>query len=195
MPFDGAVLISPLADTLDRLGITPVERDVLEGHKIAQCERYPASWTYEHRHLLRGGLVLASFGNMVIAMLGSLVYTSAIIFGIHLTLLVGIVFLATACNLLMVALFPSIRMRGPARWYERVLPTYMGLATMKAPDRVKRLAQRIQDNSRNQLSFVYGELRQGVELLDPYILVQDEASGEEFVLAVWDGETILHIAA
>lgn len=200
MPFDGSLpLVSghhtPLSDIFNHLGIKPVTQVVLLEHKAAQCARYPASWTYLHRHKLRAVLVVSSFINMFIAGLGSLTYTSAMVLGTNLPDFLYLVMSVICFNMILAGLFPSLRMHPPAQWYERVLSPDT-LKTVRLPREIEQITERIcKLYSGSKLSFTYAELRRNVEPLDPYLTVRDAASGEEFVIGIWDADTLLHIAA
>jgi uncharacterized membrane protein YuzA (DUF378 family) len=201
MPFDGpplALSVTPLAETLARMGIKPIERCVLDAHMAAQIRRYPESWGYTHRHTLRVALIvtlnillIGFFFSLIGAILADILGSSACL-SVSLLSAVGIVLIF--CNL--VKFVPRIKLRKPARWNVRLLPMGAPVAYRlpEMPTPIAELVATIKTQN-NHIGLIYGELRRDTEILDPFIGVRDLNSGEEAILGIWDGATILHIAS
>lgn len=203
MPFDGVLALSktPLADAMNRLGLRPIERSILDAHMADQIKRNKASWAFRYLNTIQlaidyiaytvtFGIIVGFFAGFTLEACGChelAVWTAETVGGL-LVCFVG----------LILFLLSSIRVRGPATW---VIQKYRYgsqaiLAAETMPAQVVKLITRIDDvHVRDRLSWTYGELRQNSVLLDPFISVCNQYSGEEAILAIWDGDTILHIAS
>ena len=197
MPFDGTLINNhrPLADTLKRLGIRPIQRTILDTHMTEQQNRYPASWCYNHRDRLElalfialPALLLTIFDCLLAIILGN--YLISPVFAAYVAIVMcGVSFVAFGVSML-----PHCKLRGPAFWDRRAL-RFSAYTVIDMPPAVKMILRRLADSTDTaHLRVVYGELRREFELLDPFISVRDQRSDEEYVIGIWDGDTILHIA-
>jgi hypothetical protein len=197
MPFDGLTLRTSLADALVQMGIQPIDQAVLDAHMHAQRQRHPGSWAYVHRAGLREAVFqlaklslvgfVASFGiGMMTVSMGNLQYMTWAIISMAV-FVISFFGLGHATTM--------IKLRKPAQWRieQKPFSTYHHL---KMPASVRALMDRLDANRQYMVPFglVYGELRRETELLDPYIGVRD-ATDKVYILAIWDGNTVLHIAA
>jgi hypothetical protein len=202
MPLDTTTLPRPrgLQEIANYLGIIGIDPQLLSAHKAAELAQAPkpnANPTFIENCLV-GGYVAALVG-----FLGS----SGIAFGLliyairylDLEMLIGGIAFGLAGGLFINLLKRLLRavdtvIFGPAQWNEVALPgSHLDVV---CPTELAALARRVLDETRHSdcLTLVYGELRQDMKLLDPYLLVRDESNGEELILGVWKDNDILYLA-
>jgi hypothetical protein len=204
MPFDGTMLKTSFVDVLRDAGINPIPNEVWIAHKRAQIKLHPGSWAYQHRNFLREMIALsgmASVFGMALGALGMIISGFSLCFGGHdpfgvysliaAVAVIGVSFVAAyAMSTAM-----DIKLKQPAEWKEHVL-TRWGLQRndwFNAPEPVQALMNKVASLDPS-LQYAYGELIQGYELLDPYFYVLDPNTNKKIVLAIWDGDTVLHLA-
>jgi hypothetical protein len=185
MPFDALVAArSPLAEALDRLGITPVNDTLLAVHKQAQQEKFGPSFWYRHPGLLMVALMAAVTGMAV---------TSALSQGLaklspSLPCYVSFAWLCMIALPIVTGLF---RQRAGSHWEERRVPA-TGLDALGVPAPITALAREM----RTELStgtLILGELVQEHVVLDPYLLVVH--GGERVCLGIWEGRKLIACAS
>lgn len=192
MPLDAlyAVETRTLADTVDRIGITPISRQVLDHHKKAQVAKNPGHWFAPYAHRYQDILAGLTISATVIAMANMVSSGILGIIGHHWHIMIG-------CGVLSVMFFYAVyrldalfmeshKIKGPAKWRE-FSPSTLTLV----PTPIVDLAAMI----RNELptaTFIMGLLVQDNIVLDPYLIIRDGA--EEAILGIWDESGIIEIA-
>lgn len=202
MPFDGIAVRSHsaiLADAAADLGISGISETVLARHMAAEAAKHQGDFLYRHQagvfHVLR----VLTLGGGIGALTG-LVSLFALSLGVSLvSVSFCLILFSTSLGIVLAPLFilSSLTMRPPAIWRER--DTLMaGSITMPAPilQTVTTLKRALQARGvwDGRYVITYGELLQEHVLLDPYVLVQNRATGERLILGIWIDDTVLHIA-
>lgn len=195
MPFDGLLLTRaalPLARAAAALDISGIDPMVLAAHKRAECARHPGGFIFRHRSQLALLTSLLALAGVIDFLLSPDIYaTLDPTWRMNLTL-------AGFWLILPLLLLETIPVRGPASWKETPhLARYFSSAAVPMPAAVVDLATALQRELGEQTHtcvFIVGELRQETVLLDPYLIIKDRATGEQMVLAIWNDQTILHIA-
>lgn len=191
MPLDalGGRDIASLADVLTELGVVPVPMAELNAHKAEQIRRNPPSIWFTHKPFLAVGLTsfaaalwfrYASVGSLSAGMIAAAFFLSLLV---------------TAMFTLMAAIgFETlgIRLRGRAQWIE--CHPY----GEPMPEPIKKVMQHVQHRL-PRAHFVYGELVQKSQVLDPYLVVElrtgiAHALPQQACLGIWDDRGIIRIA-
>ena len=194
MPLDalGGRSAVSLADFLTELGVTPIPMKDLEAHKAEQIRRHPPS-------LMRTPKPYVAVGVTVLS--GLLASRYAATGEIGLSTFVSACFLALAItavlSLLAVMILDvmRIKLRGNATWVER------HAFADRMPDPVYKVMRHVRDRL-PQARFIYGELIQRSQVLDPYLVVYmpiDKHNllpwgGQRACLGIWDDDGIIRIA-
>lgn len=190
MPFDGIEISCRsvgLTETLSRLGITSIDPDVLTEHKAQQVAAHPGNFAYRYRHLLSMALSLGLWTSFIAS------FVFAVFGQIFAPVVVPVI-----VTILVVAATELVVIRQPARWTETELDLYSDrqLVKMRLPRPIYALLCDLRDEMgyNRAIRLIYGELSQDEIVLDPYLIMVDRKTGARCILAIWDGDTILHIA-
>ena len=192
MPFDalGGSTVVSLADLLTEIGVTPVPMNELEAHKIEQVRLHPPSvWLTPKPYATVGVLAFAA-----LTLGGTHTVTQTftnMLFAAGMAMMAAFTFMFVVGAILDVR---RIKLRGKAQWIER--HPY----AEPMPEPVRKVMRQVHDRL-PKARFVYGELIQRSQVLDPYLLVfmpvdavKVPWAGQRACLAIWDDTGIIRIA-
>jgi hypothetical protein len=204
MPFDGSNVmgktdIGSLHQHLLDLGFCGILPATLDEHKQREVERHPPNFLYRHQN--RAMKVLNLFCNCTIAGAAAAITISilSLVEGMEPTIGLGFFLAFGACwgsTIGMIFAAERMPIRGPVVWNEQRI----GIREVEArcPPAITEMARTINRSLwagyPHRTAFLYGELRQMETVLDPYLIICDQTTQEQVILAVWDGDTILHSA-
>lgn len=200
MPFDGLQHFNGLGHVdkltllLDELAITPIDVGFLSQHKADMVRAHPPSVFVRLRPLI-GEMILRSCAVLfaVGVCTGPVALASAILASAGVSGAVGCLLWAGGIvggsSLLLAALMllSQLRIRGQATWIEAVIDPN----DRSIPESIRRLARQLyaEDTS---LRFVCGTLMQDLQVLDPYLLVQQ--GQHRACLGIWDETGVIAVA-
>jgi hypothetical protein len=194
MPLDalGGRTVVSLVDFLTELGVTPVPMKDLEAHKAEQIRRNPPSiWLTPKPYMTFGltafvGLLGTRYAATGVVGVGTLVTAFFLSLGM------------TGCFALALGAIldvKRVRLRSKATWVER--HAFYELM----PEPVERVMRHVKDRVPNA-RFIYGELVQRSQVLDPYLVIYMPMdrnnllpwAGQRACLGIWDDDGIIRIA-
>lgn len=199
MPLDalGARNIVSLTDLLTEIGVTPIPMKDLEAHKAEQVRRHPPS-------MWLGPKPYATFGVLTsLGLVGSHVMTTGgepsfleMMFATGMGMMAAFAFMLVVGGILDMR---RVKLRGKAEWIES------HPHSQPMPDSVREVMRHVRDRLPTA-HFIYGELVQRSQVLDPYLVVMMPHctpgsnyarmpwAGQRACLAIWDDATIIRIA-
>lgn len=175
MPLDGSNFVpvpqKKLTVALAASGLRPVDRLLLDKHKVEQIRKNPPSFIYRHGAAIQFALPVGlAAGLLLVALLLYGDYTA-----------VGVaVGLATLGLAAMALLLPVKR---PAQWRERVIDDLAAVHPAIRNSAIE-LERRLPG-----VRFRLGELVQNRTVLDPYLIA--EYDGDQAILGIWDGQQLI----
>jgi ABC-type transport system involved in multi-copper enzyme maturation permease subunit len=194
MPFDGLTDIKSkfdsVTDLLTELGIKPVSMAILEQHRAREIAKHKASPFPELYLLMRliSGMFTTAF--LIIGIMSWSEYSNG-----NASALVSIsISLMAVLGFTMMCYTIVAKVKGPARWIEKLHYTDWGL---HAPQAIEKLARKVVTRDPTA-SLIVGTLYQEEIVLDPYLLVRHQncVTGmfSYACLGIWDGKKIIHLA-
>lgn len=179
-----------LAEVISRMGISSIDLDILNQHKAEQVALHPASFAYRHATKITIGINLITITLALSALLMFVALPGRLA-------LIGPAMFIVGCLTLLFA-SEQVVMRKQAAWIETgmELYAYLQVSQLRIPRPIASLLWDI----RREIGFnpairlIYGELIQDTQVLDPYLILVDKNTGHRFILGIWDGDEVLHIA-
>lgn len=178
----------------------PFDPETVAAYQAEMVERHPPSLWYKCRNVIQSfmrylaviSLLIAGTALCAVVLTGlSVIISSFSPAGVGsadfgwclLSLQVFLVALLAFCILGFTASC-QILVRGPAKWHTVELESYL-TSGKKIPPEAAAMRQQIADRFPGAV-FTVEELRQGVFDLDPFLVVSDLETGEEYYIYQWD---------
>ena len=183
MPFDAigeVARLNPLAEALERRGITPVSWELLSAHKDAELEKAAPNFWFRYPEWLLIASLISIVGMAAASGLAPGLTRGSPSLPFYLSF-------GWMCLIFLFVATGFFGMRGGSHWEERRVPACR-LDGVGVPEPIATVARQLHRDAPSS-SLILGELVRDSVVLDPYLLLV--CGPERVCLGIWDGRRII----